>query len=153
MIAWIKNEHLFLLRPNENDFRWKENKNNIEIKFSSPRDICNCDWNLFAKINECNLINNMYLNVFMNSDEANKPYFLKQTNIGDCFLVSSIISLINMPGILYELFYFHNDKIKNYTDKDKEIYLYCFDDGMIKSIEILKIHIRLLKTKKKKMNI
>ena len=147
---WIKDEPLFLLSPNVNDFRRKENKNNIEIKFSSPRDICNCDWNLFAKINECNLINNMYLNVFMNSHEANKPYFLKQTNIGDCFLVSSIISLINMPGILYELFYFHNDKIKNYTDKDKEIYLYCFEDGMEKSLVNIKNTYPTFKNEKEK---
>ena len=126
-----------LLRPSEDKFIWKENKRNIEIIFAKPREIYNCDWNLFAKIDESQLIKkidnqelskeNWYIDVFKHSNESTKHYFLKQTNIGDCFLVSSIISLINMPGILYELFYFNNNKDKNYTDKNEEINLYYYD--------------------------
>ena len=61
---------------------------------------------------------------------SENDYFIKQTNIGDCFLVSSIISLVNIPGILDYLFYFEDESKDNYTDKDKEISLFCYLRGI-----------------------
>ena len=143
-----ENNYFIVLRPSEDEFTWEENQRKKEIIFAKPREIYNCDWNLFAKIDESQLIkkidnqelskDNWYIDVFKNSNDSTKHYFLKQTNIGDCFLVSSIISLMNMPGILYELFYFNNDKDKNYTDKDEEINLYCYYLSFIKTLVNIK---------------
>jgi hypothetical protein len=41
-----------------------------------------------------------------------------------------------MPGILYDLFYFENENNKNYTDKDEDIYLYCYLNGKKELINI-----------------
>jgi hypothetical protein len=78
----------------------------------------------------------MHKNSFISSLEPDKEYFIKQTNIGDCFLVSTILSIINMPGILYDLFYFENENNKNYIDKDEDIYLYCYLNGKKELINI-----------------
>ena len=139
-----KFEEFILLRPSEDEFIWKENKKDIEIIFKKPREICDCDWNLFARIDEHELIKkidekelpkkNWYMDIFSNSNNSSNHYFLKQTNINDCFLVSSIISLMNMPGILYELFYFNNKEDKNYTDKDEEINVYCYTFALLKCL-------------------
>ena len=115
---------------------WIKGKEDIKIVFKKPREICNCDWKLFFEIDEKNLLNNMYKNSFISSLEPDKEYFIKQTNIGDCFLVSTILSIINMPGILYDLFYFENENNKNYTDKDEDIYLYCYLNGKKELINI-----------------
>ena len=68
--------------------------------FKKPREICNCDWKLFVDIDKTKMINKINENISIFSLETEKDYFIKQTNLGDCFLVASIISIVNIPGKL-----------------------------------------------------
>ena len=132
----MKEEELaaFSCRPNEDKFNWKhweEEKKDIKIVFKKPREICNCDCKLFLEIDEKKLFNNIYKDFFISSHSTDREYFIKQTNIGDCFLVSGILSIINKPGIIYDLFYENH-----YTDRDEDILLYCYKNGKKEIINI-----------------
>ena len=127
---------ILTFEPIEKEFNWKYNNKEYPVIMVKPKEICDCDWNLFADIEDNIKEKNLIYNNFIDSIDISGDYFLKQTNCGNCFLVSSIISLINIPGILYELFFFGNKNKKNFTHNDEYIYLYCYIKGIRKVIKI-----------------
>ena len=127
------------IEPNEEEFIWEWEGKKYPVIMAKPKEINDCNWSLFANIKEEDLKKekyNKYFNVFNDSLNKNGDYFLKQTNCGNCFLISSIISLINIPGFLHELFFFENNKEKNYTHNDEYLFLYCYIQGVKRIIKI-----------------
>ena len=125
--------------PEEGEFKFEEES---EIIFKTPREIYNSNWILLVNINDKDDLKNK-INKLIKISYIPKPqekeifdYFIKQTNIANCFLVSSIISLINIPGILDYLFFFEDRFKHNYTDSDEYINLYCYLRGVKKIIKI-----------------
>lgn len=121
-----------ICKPSEEEFIFDD----ATIIYKNPRKIYDCDWNLFVDIKKDELIDKIDNNIFIFSSDTKNDYFLRQTNLGNCFLVSSIISLINIPGILDYLFYFEDLSKDNYTDKDKEISVFCYIRGIKTIIKI-----------------
>ena len=119
-------------KPSEEGFIF----DNYPIVYKRPKDICDCTWKMFVDIDENNLTNKINDNIFIFESDSKKDYFLKQTNAGNCFLVSSIMSIINIPDILDYLVYFEDLSKDNYTDKDEEISLYCYIRGIRTIINI-----------------
>ena len=115
-----------ICKPSEKEFNFKKK----QIIYKRPREICDTDWNMFVEIKEYSLMNKIDDNIHIFKSDSKNDYFIRQTNIGDCFLVSSIISLVNIPGILDYLFYFENYSKDNYTDADEEISLFCYLKGI-----------------------
>lgn len=115
-----------ICKPSEEEFIFK----NAKIIYKCPRKIFDDVWKLLVDINEDSLMKKIENNNHIFEPISENDYFIKQTNIGDCFLVSSIISLVNIPGILDYLFYFEDESKDNYTDKDKEISLFCYLRGI-----------------------
>ena len=120
--------------PNEEEFDFE----NYKIIFTKPRNIYNGNWKLFLDIdqNENKKFHIFEHKFFLSTPENREDYYIRQTNIGNCFLVASIISLINIPGILDYLFYFNDTNKDNYNDNDDYIYLYCYIRGIKKIIKI-----------------
>ena len=124
--------------PGEEEFKFK----GYQIIFKAPKEINNCNWVLLVNIKSEYELKNKIKEIkkisYIPKPQENEisDYFIKQTNIGNCFLVSSIISIINIPGILDYLFYFEDENKDNYTDSDKYIYLYCYLGGAKKIIKI-----------------
>ena len=128
---------ILTVEPSEEEFIWEWEGKKYPSIMAKPKEICECDWNLFADIKEDNFGNNIYnKKIFDDTIDLSGDYFLKQTNCGNCFLISSIISLINIPGILQELFYFKNKNNQNFTHNDEYIYLYCYLKGIRRIIKI-----------------
>ena len=115
-----------ICKPSEEEFNFKKK----QIIYKRPREICYTDWKMFVEIKEYSLMNKIDDNIHVFKSDSKNDYFIMQTNIGDCFLVSSIISLVNIPGILDYLFYFENYSKDNYTDADEEISLFCYLKGI-----------------------
>ena len=115
-----------ICKPSEKEFNFKKK----QIIYKRPREICDTDWNMFVEIKDYSLMNKIDDNIHVFKSDSKNDYFIMQTNIGDCFLVSSIISLVNIPGILDYLFYFENYSKDNYTDADEEISLFCYLKGI-----------------------
>ena len=115
-----------ICKPSEKEFNFKKK----QIIYKRPREICYTDWKMFVEIKEYSLMNKIDDNIHVFKSDSKNDYFIMQTNIGDCFLVSSIISLVNIPGILDYLFYFENYSKDNYTDADEEISLFCYLKGI-----------------------
>lgn len=126
------NYQIIFCQPSEEEFTF----NDYQIVFKRPKNIDDCDWEFFINIDENNLINKINNNIFTFSPDSEKDYFLMQTDIGDCFLVSSIISIVNIPGILDYLFYFENENKENYTHEDDYIFLFCYIRGVRTIIKI-----------------
>ena len=106
--------------PGEEEFKFK----GYQIIFKAPKEINNCNWVLLVNIKSEYELKNKIKEIkkisYIPKPQENEisDYFIKQTNIGNCFLVSSIISIINIPGILDYLFYFEDENKDNYTDSD-----------------------------------